>query len=155
VRICLSNKFLLLLCIFMLASCATYAPYPFAQEEKRATITFFTIGKASMCKAGKIYNFSIIDGTNFAAVPAGERITIGTFMHFPEYAVSYKCFPMQSVIPIEGEKYVLHNYIRDDKCFLEIVREDSTAETGIRNEPSIGARDCDCYVSDNKPKTIF
>lgn len=134
------QKSVFLISLLILGGCAT--PYPFTKEEKTASIKLMNMGKAEFCKSGNFYIMPAVEGTNSALVPTGERISIGTFMSFQGYNVIHHCYPFLSFLPKAGDKYVLHNYIRDNRCFVELVREDSTKATGVSLEPSVGPRDC-------------
>jgi hypothetical protein len=130
----------LLITFLILGGCAT--PYPFAKDEKTASVKLMHMGDAKFCKAGNFYSMQPVEGTNAALVPAGERIDIGTYMSFHGYNVTHSCYPILSFSPIAGKSYVLHSYIRDTKCFAELVREDGASVTGISLEPSVGPRGC-------------
>ena len=130
-----------MLCLLTLGGCVVYPPYPFAKAEKTASLKLMNMGKPSMCKGGSFYSVAA-DANGYVPVPAGERISLGTFMYFDGYMVSYSCSPYISFIPKEGEKYVMHDYIQGSKCFVEVVREDGGKATSVSFEPSLGPRDC-------------
>ncbi len=135
------HKSVLLIAILILGGCAT-APYAFKPDEKTASIKLMNMGQAKFCRGGNFYGMPAVEGTNSALVPVSERISVGTYMQFQGYNVIHHCYPFLSFLPKAGEKYVLHNYIRDNKCFLELVREDGASATGVSLEPSVGPRDC-------------
>lgn len=133
---------LLTFAISMSVGCAISPPYPFAKDEKTASVKFLNMSGAKMCRGGEFYDLTPAEGKSVALVPVGERVSVGTYMSYGGYNVTYSCYPFLSFIPKEGETYILHNGLRSDRCFVELVREDGKVETGVSFEPSIGPRDC-------------
>lgn len=142
----MSKKFiqglLLMFALSMSVGCAISPPYPFAKDEKTASMKFLNMSGAKMCRGGEFYQLAPPEGKSEALVPVGARISVGTYMSYSGYNVTYTCYPFLSFEPKEGVTYILHNGLRGDKCFVELVREDKKAETGVSFEPSIGPRDC-------------
>jgi hypothetical protein len=135
-----SRKFLLILSLVLLAGCATNPPYRFSNDEKKALLK--SKSDVSMCKDGKFYSLTTPKGADAIPIPAGGRITLGTPMHYSGYNVSYNCYPFLSFQAQEGGTYLIDSYVREKKCYIELVREDLSKESGVAFEPSIGSRDC-------------
>jgi hypothetical protein len=107
-----------------------------------APLRFVGIGKLQMCKEGKLYSLDVDSATNTAMVPAGQRITVGSFMYFSEYMYNYSCRPVTSFIPDASRAYVSNAGVADRRCFIELVRQDSSRDTGVMLEPTIGPGSC-------------
>lgn len=135
------QKFLLAAVAFALTGCAFNPPYQFAADEKKASLKLYGMGTTSMCRAGKFYNLAPAEN-NTVSIPVGERVSLGTYMYFDSYPVTYSCHPFLSFLPKAGESYVLDNMVRNGKCFVELAREDKTKATGVVLETSVGPRDC-------------
>lgn len=140
----MSKKFIpdvLLTFIFLiLVGCAT--PYPFATDEKRASVKLLNMSSVTMCRGRELYRLTAAEGKSEVHVPVGERISVGTSMSYSGYNVTYSCNPFLSFLPKEGMTYILHNGLIGDKCFVELVQEDKKVETGVSFESSVGVRDC-------------
>lgn len=130
------------LALLAISGCTTLSPYVPANDEKTASLRLLSTRSVAMCRAGTLYSVSAPDGGNVVRIPVGERISVGTYMSYEGYNVSYSCYPFLSFLPKEGETYVVHNFIRGNQCFIELVREDKTKPTGVVFEPSVGRRDC-------------
>jgi hypothetical protein len=137
-----SRKVLMVLSVSLLAGCAAHDPYMFSKDEKQASLKLLSAGGVSMCKTGKLYKLAMPDGAQAAPIPVGGRVDFVSSMFFGDGHYSYTCFPAISFVPKESETYVLHGLVRNGRCFLEIVREDQSKETGLAFEPSIGPRTC-------------
>lgn len=128
--------------VLMLAGCISNPPYAVTKDDKTASVKLFNMSDAVMCKRDQFFSITAPEGANHAVIPAGERISLATHMQYSGYNVTYNCHPALSFVPQEGEKYVLHNYLRGGKCVIEVVREDSTTPTGVAFEDSLGPRNC-------------
>jgi hypothetical protein len=138
----LYKLYLLIGCASLLSGCVTNEPYAFAEGEKAASIKFLGMGRISFCRTNQFYSFTPVENSDLVRVPVGERVSVGSFMHFSGYNVSYSCYPFLSFLPEEGKTYVIDNSIRGSKCFIEVVREDKSKATGVSLETSVGPRDC-------------
>lgn len=136
------TKCLLIGVTLLLAGCVINPPYTFTPAEKTASLTLLNMSKATMCKDSEFYSIARPEGKTDAPIPTGERISLGTFMQYSGYNVTYTCYPFLSFIPKEGEKYILHNFVRNEKCYVELVREDNSTVTGVKYEQSLGPRNC-------------
>jgi hypothetical protein len=136
------SRSLLVVFVSMLAACAVTPPYTPTPNDKLATVQLAASSEATMCRNGELYKISAPAGTSEARIPSGERISLGTFMQYSGYNVTYSCYPFLSFVPKEGGKYVLHNFVQGDKCIVELVGLDDTRSTGVIFEPSIRPRDC-------------
>lgn len=125
----------------LVAGCATTQPYQFSSGEKNALLK--KGAGISMCKDGKFYRLPPVDGESATPIPAdGGRITLIAAMTYSGYNVTYSCYPSISFQPREGETYLVNSFVRGDKCYAELVREDLVQQTGVAFVPSIGPRDC-------------
>ena len=136
----LSRKFLLVLGLVLVTGCASNPPYPFTKEEKKAYLK--GVNNVAMCKDGSFYTVTTPEGAKAAPIPAGGRVSLGTYMSYSGYNVTYSCYPFLSFNPHESETYLINTFVRENKCYIELVREDQTKETGVAFEPSLGPRDC-------------
>jgi hypothetical protein len=116
--------------------------YPFADNERSTPLKLLNIGKATMCKNGKLYE---LDSTKRAdlRIPVGEPVTFGTMIYFVAPEGKFACEPKLSFTPTEWETYILHGGVRDGICFLEVVREDVGSPTGVSLEYSAGPPNCE------------
>jgi hypothetical protein len=135
-------KFALLVLVSVFASaCATQAPpYQFSPEESTANI--LRGGMADLCLNGKMYTLSAAADDGSVKIPSGKRVSLANFMRFDSGNFIYTCKPAISFLPKSNATYYLHNYIRDNKCYMEVVKDDKSTEIGLAFEPSIGPRDC-------------
>ncbi|WP_437755732.1 hypothetical protein [Sorangium sp. So ce1389] len=108
--------------------------YPFAKNEKAATIIFqnFEEGdRMTMYNGSQSYEISPVDGSNTALVPAGKSISIGALVFRRFSGRSYWCVPAVGFAPEEGKFYGLTLFIEFPECRLEVdpcVSEDSPAD---------------------------
>lgn len=137
-----AQKWVLAIVVPAISGCAINPPYVPAKEEKTAVVRLLGMSTLTMCKGGTFYDVSAQEAGGVAPVPAGERISVGSYMSYGGYNVTYSCYPFLSFVPKQGETYVVHSFLRGDRCFIELVREDKTKATGVTFEPSIGPRDC-------------
>jgi predicted small lipoprotein YifL len=136
------SKYLIAMVVAPLAACSVTPPYPLKPDEKVATLKIIAAPEATMCRNSEYYKITTPQGKTEARIPSGERVSLGTFMQYSGYNVSYSCYPFVSFIPKEGEKYVLHNFVKGDKCYVEIVGLDGATSTGVKFEESIAPRHC-------------
>ena len=130
-----------LLTLFI-GACSVNPPYTFKPGEKTASLAMIDRTQVVMCKDSNFYNVKLAEGKKIAKIPAGERISIGAFMYYSGYQVSYSCYPFLSFIPSAGEKYIVHSAVISNKCMVELVREDNSRPTGVAFEESLGKRNC-------------
>lgn len=125
----------------VLSACGT--PYQPAPGEVLAPVKLVGIGSPRMCKDGKIYNLTTEGRTETVKVPVGQRIAIGSFMYFDGGYMTYTCNAFLSFVPEAGKSYVSNSGLREQqRCFVELVREDPAKETGVVLEPSVGPAYC-------------
>ena len=120
----------------VLAACGA-VPYQPGPNEVLAPVKLVGLGSPRMCMDGKLYSLSA-DKSETVKVPVGQRITLGSYMYFDGYNVSFSCMPQLSFMPQAGLSYVSNAGLRDQRCFVELVREDASRETGVAPEPSLG-----------------
>jgi hypothetical protein len=117
-------------------------PYQPAANETMVPIKLMGIGEPRMCKDGKVYSLSKDSKTGVAKVPVGQRISVGSYMYFDNYSVVYSCTAWLSFVPEADRAYVSNAGIGDQRCFIEVVREDTAKETGVVREPSVASSNC-------------
>jgi hypothetical protein len=128
------------LALLLVAGCATDS-YKISKNESSAKIK--TSKHITMCKKNNYYSLSPTSDNQAYEIPANERISIGSITNYTDYSgLNLSCFPLLSFIPKEGEMYIMDTYISGNKCYIELVREDKTKETGVVVEASIGADNC-------------
>lgn len=124
----------------LLVGCAT--PYVPSAGETMVPVKVLGMGEPLMCKAGQVYGLSP-DKSGVALVPVGDRISVGSYMYFDGYMVSHSCRVWVSFIPKAGGSYVTNSGLGGtQRCFAELVVEDSTKETGVAFEPTAGRGAC-------------
>jgi len=126
----------------LLGACSILPTYePKAAD---ATISFVGIGRPSFCSRAGRFSLDVIeaDGYRTAKVPVGERISVWNYMSFDGYNVISTCMPMLAFTPAAGKSYILNAGLADGKCFIELVREDKSRDTGVALEPSMAQPGC-------------
>ena len=125
----------------VLSACGT--PYQPAPGEVLAPDKLVGIGSPRMCKDGKIYTLNTEARSETVKVPVGQRIAIGSHMYFDGGYMTYTCNAFLSFVPEAGKSYVSNSGLREQqRCFIELVREDPVKETGVVLEPSVGPAYC-------------
>ena len=113
-------------------------PYQPSANDVMVPVKYMGWGSPSMCKDGKLYNLHRAENSDAYQVPSGQLIAFGTRMHSSGYNVSYTCSPWLAFIPEAGRIYVANGgLVSQGRCFIELVREDETKETGVALEPSV------------------
>ncbi|WP_420474898.1 hypothetical protein [Noviherbaspirillum sp. ST9] len=110
----------------LLAGCAT--PYELQLETGQGSALLNIKGdwQRWICRDGarKVLQ---PDEKGYAAIPAGERITVGTSF----YGGNASCSARSSFIPMAGERYFLDFDIESEKCFSLPYREVSYNRVGL------------------------
>nr|WP_315480447.1 hypothetical protein [uncultured Rhodoferax sp.] len=125
-----------------LTACAVTPPYTLKPDEKVASLQMITSSEVTMCRNSVFYKVPAPQDKTEARIPSGERISVGTYMQYGGYNVTYSCYPFVSFVPKEGEKYVLHNFVKGDQCFIEVAGLDGASPTGVKLEESARPRHC-------------
>ena len=112
-------------------------PYQPTPQDVLVPVKLVGMGSPRMCRDGKLYSLPADASGESVKVPSGQRITFGTFMYFDGYNVSYSCLPRVSFVPEAGRTYVSNSGLRDQRCFVEVVREDLSRDTGVAPELSL------------------
>ncbi len=126
----------------LLSACHTLPTYqPVAGDP---TVSFVGMGKPSFCtKAGRFQlDVTEADGYRTARVPAGQRISMWSYMSFQGYQVITTCMPTLAFTPQTGSAYIVNAGLNNGKCFIEVVREDKSRDTGVALETSAGRPEC-------------
>lgn len=128
-----------------LAACSSIPAYHPAPEEAQAKVTLLGWGTPYLCKGGKMFSLPIKqDGPlRTTSVPAGERIGLVNYISISGYQVVSTCISRASVIPRKGVDLIVNGVLADaGKCGMEIVREDTSKDTGVAIEPSFAGPSC-------------
>lgn len=138
-------KFMSCTFLLMICGCANAQinddSYQFNSDEKRATIKGPRYYK--FCMGNSYYIENTKPDKNESFVPAGRRISISVPFFHSDINKAYSCEPRLSFVPKEGETYILNNFTKNDKCYLEVVLIDQTTETGVALESSVGPAVCE------------
>lgn len=129
-------------CSLLMTGCVVFPPYLAKPNEKTASVKLMGSVEAVFCKNSEFFSLPLEQNSDYVRVPANERITLETRLLYSGYNITYSCYPSLSFVPEEGGAYALHTYVREKKCFVELVREDNTTLTGIGIESSVDARNC-------------
>jgi hypothetical protein len=143
-------------CLFAVAlaglgGCTILPTYQAPATEQSVPVKLLGLGLPTMCKDGVEYLLPISQGEpRFVMVPIGQRIGFGVRMEFRGYNTVYNCKTELSFIPNLGEVYLFGSGLLDtpnsgqtrEHCFIELVKEDVSKETGVVPEPSVGAALC-------------
>jgi hypothetical protein len=135
-------RYLLATAVLTLSACAVTPPYTLKPDEQVASLQMITSSEVTMCRNSAFYKVPAPQNKTDARIPSGERISLGTYMQYGGYNVTYSCYPFVSFVPKEGEKYVLHNFVKGDQCFIEVVGLDGATATGVKLEESARSRHC-------------
>jgi len=126
----------------VLGGCAGMPPYQPGADDVMVPIKLFGDGRPQMCKDGRNYSLATTDTSDTVKVPSGQRISLGAFMQYDGYNVIYTCRPALSFVPRPGQAYVANTGLNNNRCFIELVREDLSKDTGVAFEPSLAAASC-------------
>ncbi|WP_398497543.1 hypothetical protein [Variovorax sp.] len=86
---------------------------------------------------------SIDDKTLTTSVPAGKPIMLNAYRASSGYQVVHYCNARLNFTPKAGNTYVLNSgMVGEGKCFVELVREDLSTDTGLVPEPSVEPGSC-------------
>lgn len=136
--------------IAMTAGCGVM-PYQPAPNEALAPVKFVGWGSPLMCKEGRLYSLSSSGGPDLYQVPVGQPIGLGARLYSDGYNVSYSCHPWIGFRPEAGRSYVANaGLVSAGRCFIELVREDASKDTGVVMEPTL-ARAPACTASGRAP----
>jgi hypothetical protein len=126
----------LLVAVALSTGCATtYTP---TSGEQMATVRNVGLGAPHLCISGKVYSPpKSKDASDGFEVPAGSRITIGADWTSMGATMNALCHPSLSFVPTYGRTYVLNSGTVGGRCVVELVRVDTSSETGLAVERSI------------------
>lgn len=120
----------------MMAGCA--GPYQPAPNEPMASVRYLGWDAPRMCKDGKMYRLSSMGSSDVYQVPVGSVIAMGANLQSDGYNVVYHCNPWLGFTPEVNRTYVLNaGLVSAGRCFIELVREDNSRDTGVAIEPSV------------------
>jgi len=130
--------------LLILGGCAlpTYVPQ---QGETLTTAKLYGFGKPFMCKDGKSYQLEVgkgADGGDVVQLPVDKRVAIWRHLSEQGYQVITSCNPTLSLVPRQGVTLAIHSGLAKQGCFIEAVREDASAASGVAFETSVGRPAC-------------
>jgi hypothetical protein len=132
--------------LILLTACNSLPVYKPDPDEKMVPVRVLGPGNFSICQSGVRYSIpSAIneqEKTAYISVPAGQKIGLMAFMTQDGYQHFYHCSAGVSFIPKEGQAYVSNTGSRNNQCFIELVAEDNSKETGVKIEPSVSPYFC-------------
>jgi hypothetical protein len=121
-----------------LATGCAVMPYQPAANEVMAPVKYLGWGAPRMCKDGKMYSLSSVGNSDVYQVPVGQLIAFGASLRSDGYNVTYTCNPWLGFRPEANRSYVANAGLSSPgRCFIELVREDSSKDTGVAIEPSL------------------
>ena len=125
-----------------LSACNVLPIYQPAPSDAR--ITFVGLGQPGFCSAAGRFKLDVTEenGVRSALVPAGQRLTLWSYMNFQGYQAMSTCHPALSFTPASRTAYVANAGLVNGKCFIELVRDDARTATGLAIEPTAGAPTC-------------
>ena len=141
----MSYKILVSLLTLTLFGCGSPI-YKFAPDEESASIKLLYGDQITMCRDDQLYSLKASDNSNIVKVPIGKRVSVGTYMSYSGYNVTYRCMPFLSFLPEENAKYISDSNVINNKCYIDLVKESPNSNTGVSFENSLSKRDC--YVKD-------
>jgi hypothetical protein len=113
-------------------------PYQPAANEVMVPVKYLGAGSPRMCKDGKMYSLPSANYSDTYQVPAGQLISLGATLQSSGYNVNYYCSPWLAFKPEANRSYVANAGLSSQgRCFIEVVREDNTRDTGVALEPSV------------------
>jgi urease alpha subunit len=117
----------------LLCACAA-PPYEPASADHTARVHFVNIERPSICISGQRFALTPEDGGN-VSVPAGQPVhLLGAYRRH-----SGHCFPAIKFVPQAGQTYDVVNDVRAERCIVNVMRHDASAQYGLRVEPSVNA----------------
>lgn len=128
-------------CLFLVA--CGMQPYKLPDNEPTAQLNLTASNNAWICSNGKPHSLTP-DSSGHVAIPAGQRVVIGSSFHAQGYNVQYSCAPRVNFVPRSGEAYYQDFQIEAEKCYALIYRETPTNPAGVDFEPSMrGGGSCE------------
>ncbi len=124
----------------LLSACSILPTYQPGNGEAMVTVRALGPGAYSMCKNGVRYQLPFerdSAGHDFLRVPVGERIGLSAFLFYSGYQRNISCSVGLSFIPQAGETYIANEGYRAAQCFIELVRQDDTRETGVVEDKTV------------------
>lgn len=137
-----------------LAACNALPRYQPATGEAMNRVRVLGQGEFTMCKDGVRYKLPIDQPTGDSAyfqVPAGERIGISAYLSQQGYQKIIYCSTGLSFIPKAGEAYVTNSGFHDKKCFIELVGQDDSRDTGVKQDLTVDFYRCNVKLANPEP----
>lgn len=138
-------KFLPVLALVTLTACNSLPTYKPDPDEKMVPIRVLGAGQFSMCQSGVLYSLPLTkptENTAYIQVPVGGKLGLSVYMSQDGYQHISYCNTGLSFFPKEGKAYVSNTGMRDQKCFIELVEQDDTKDTGVKVEPTVSNYTC-------------
>ncbi|WP_426104009.1 hypothetical protein [Massilia sp. TSP1-1-2] len=127
----------------LLSACSGLQLHPSSPSD--VTVHFVGIGgHTQFCTADGRYATEEFKDNGYRSIklPVGKLITLWSSMSFAGYNVTSSCAPALAFIPVEGKQYVVNAGLVNGKCFIEMVREDASVESGVVFDTSVQKPSC-------------
>lgn len=123
----------------LLQACTLDPPYRPEAGVSTVPVKLDLAGDLTLCAQDR--KFSLKPGEDgYAAVPAGQRITLLRDFVSGGYPVTYTCTAGISFVPETGQSYYASFELRNERCMLLVFREAPQTRVGISLEPTLGSR---------------
>lgn len=121
------------LCTGLLCACSA-PPYQPVSPGRTARIHFVDFDKPEICVSGERFSLTP-DASGHASVPAAGTVhLLGSYRRG-----AGECSPAVKFAPQAGQTYEVVNDVRAEKCMVNVMRHDASAQYGLRVEPSANA----------------
>ena len=114
---------------------STYRALP---GEATARIDLTRVMEPEICLDGEIYRLRK-DRDGYSEIPAGRRLVLRSRYYSQGYPASYVCSPALGLQAQAGGRYLGNLELRNDRCHLEVFREDAQGNGGLAREASVDA----------------
>jgi hypothetical protein len=117
----------------LLCACAA-PPYQPVSTDKTARVHVVNLDTPDICVSGRRFTLTP-DGNGDVSVPAGRPVhLIGSYRRN-----SGHCMTAVKFDPQAGQVYDVVNDVRAERCIINVMRHDASAQYGLRLEPSVSA----------------
>ncbi|MFZ6734951.1 hypothetical protein ACO0LG_23730 [Undibacterium sp. Ji42W] len=141
----LFNYATITLAALVLCACNTLPTYTPGADTKMVPIRVMSGGTYSLCQKGKRFSLPLKMEANDVGhiyVPAGDVIGLSVYSSQPGYNKITYCTVGLNFKPMENHAYVMNSGLYESKCFTELVRQDSSKDTGVSVDSSVTYYSC-------------
>lgn len=132
------NKFATLISVLMLLNaCSMATQTPLSKDMARVTLLDFD--HVTVCIKGKRKTYSVGFGNRTVSLPSGSRATLFYENRQTSYMpyTHFSCKSHLSFLPQANQNYIASFAIVSNKCFMEIVKEDTSNITNIAYDDTV------------------